>query len=100
MAVASEVGRNATVSTVGTPTSIDSTLNDNMVDNAAVEVKAFGLGVGSQVDEELTDGLDGLLGPPTEGGVLEVFALGMATNTTGEACVWDNLFLLSAVLKV
>jgi len=32
--------------------------------------------------------------------VLEGLHLGMATNTTCEASVWNNLFLLSAILKV
>jgi len=58
MAVAGEVGRNATVSAIGTPAAINSTLDNNVVDNAAVEVQAFGLGVCPQVDEQLADGLD------------------------------------------
>ena len=61
---------------------------------------SFNLGVGAQVDEQLADGLDGLLGPSSEGGVLVVLQLSVATNTTGEAGVWDNLLLLGAVLKV
>ena len=58
------------------------------------------LSVGAQVDEQLADGLDGLLGPSSEGGVLVVLQFSVATNTTSEAGVWNNLLLLSAVLEV
>jgi len=100
VAVASEVGRDATVGTVGAPAATDGTLNNDVVDGAAIKVESLNLGVGAQVDEQLADGLDRFLGPPTEGGVLVVLQLRVATNTTSEAGVWDNLLLLSAVLEV
>jgi hypothetical protein len=100
VAVAGEVGRDATVGTVGAPAAIDGTLHNNVVDGATIKVEALNLGVGAQVDEQLADGLDGLLGPSSEGGVLVVLQLSVATNTTSEAGVWDNLLLLSAVLEV
>lgn len=86
--------------TVGAPAAIDGALHNNVVDGATINVESFNLGVGAQVDEQLADGLDGLLGPSSEGGVLVVLQLSVATNTTGEAGVWDNLLLLGAVLKV
>jgi len=58
VAVAGEVGRNATVSAIGAPAAIDGALNNNVVDQAAIEIKAFGFGIRAQVDEQLTDGLD------------------------------------------
>lgn len=88
------------MSTVGTSTATDGTLDDNVVDEATLNIKSLNLSICSQVDEELTDGLDGLLWPPTEGGVLELLDLSVARNTTGEAGVWDDLFLFSTVLKV
>jgi hypothetical protein len=88
------------VGTVGAPAAIDGALHNNVVDGATINVESFNLGVGAQVDEQLADGLDGLLGPSSEGGVLVVLQLSVATNTTGEAGVWDNLLLLGAVLKV
>jgi len=100
VAIAGEVGRNATVSAIGAPAAIDCTLDDSMVDGAFLEIKAFGLSIGAQVDEQLTDGLDRLLGPSTEGGVLERLDLGVTSNTTCVASVWDDLLLLLAVFKV
>jgi len=100
VAVAGEVGRNATVSTVGASAATDSTLNDNVVDEAALDIEALDFSVSLQVNEELTDGLDGLLGPSTKSGMLELLDLSVARHTTSEASVWDDLFLFSASLKV
>jgi len=98
--VGGEVGRDSSMGSVGSPAAIDGTLNNDVVDDTTVKVESFDLGVSAQVDEQLADGLDRLLGPSSEGGVLVVLQLGVATNTTGEAGVWDNLLLLSAVLEV
>jgi len=100
VAVGCDVGRNATVGAVGAPAALDGTLNDNVVDGAAIKVESLDFGVGAQVGEQGEDGRDRLGGPPTEGGVLVVLQLRVATNTTSEAGVWDNLLLLSAVLEV
>ena len=86
--------------TISAPATIYSALDNNVVDDAAIEIQALGLSVCPQVDEQLADGLDGLLGPPTEGGELEVLDLCVAANTTCEASVRDDLFLLGAVLEV
>ena len=100
MAVAGEVGGNATVGTVGAPAAIDGALHDGVVDGATIGVEAFNLSVGAQVDEQLAHSLDGLLGPSSKGGVLVILNLGVTADTTSEAGERDNLLLLSAVLEV
>jgi len=101
VAVASEVGGDATVSAICAPSSTDSALHNDVIDGATFEIKSLGLSIGSQVDQECAHGRDRLCGPSTEGGVLvSCLNLGVATNTTGVACVWDDLFLFSALLEV
>lgn len=97
--VAGEVGANTTVSTVGSSTSRDGSLHNNMVDHAVVNVELVSLSVSFEVDEELANALDRLLGPSTLG-VLVDLALGMASNTTGVASERNNLFVLQDVVHV
>jgi hypothetical protein len=99
VAVAGEVGADTTVGTVGSSATRDGSLHNDVVDHAVVNVQLGGLGVGSQVDEELTNALDRLLGPSTLG-VLVHLALGVATDTTGIASERNNLLVLQDVLHV
>jgi len=70
VAVAAQVRGDATVGSIGSSTAIHSSLDNGVVDDASINVESLGLGVGTQVDEHLTDGLDGLFGPSSEGGLL------------------------------
>ena len=99
MAVRGEVWADATMGSVGSSTAGDSALHNDVVDEACVGVELGGLGVGSQVDEELTDGLRGLLGPPTLG-VLEDLALGVSSDTTSVASEGNNLLVLEHIVHV
>ena len=70
-----------------------------MVDDAVVDVELGGLGVGLQVDEQLPDALDRLLGPATLR-VLEGLALGVATNAARVPPEGDDLLVLEARVHV
>jgi len=99
VAVAAQVWGDATMGSVGSSTSVDSSLADGVVDDASVNIESLGLGVGAQVDEHLADGLDGLLGPSTEGGLL---GNGVDLGVSGTTVPYkgDNFPVLEAVLKV
>ena len=99
MAVRGEVRADSTVGSVGSSTAGDGALHDDVVDEAVVDIKLGGLSVGSQVNEELTNSLDRLLGPATLS-VLEGLALGVTANTTGVASEGNNLLVLENVVHV
>ena len=65
------------MSAVGSSTSLLSSLNNNVSNDAFVGVETLLLSVGLQVEEELADGLDRLLGPSAGGGALDL-ALGVS----------------------
>ena len=99
VAVGGKVGADTTVGTVGTTTAIDGALNDDVVDDASVDIELGGLSVGLEVGEELTDALEGLLGPSTLG-VLESLGLSVTADTTGVASEGDDLSVLETGLQV
>ena len=99
MAVAGEVGADTTVGTVGSSAARDGALDNDVADDASVDVELGSLGVGLEVDEELTHGLDGLLGPSTLS-VLECFALSVAADTSNVPAERNNLLVLKTVLHV
>ena len=99
MAVAGEVGADTTVGTVGSSAAGDGALDNDVADDASVDVELGSLGVGLEVDEELTNGLDGLLGPPTLS-VLECFALSVAADTSDIPTERNNLLVLKTVLHI
>ena len=51
MAVAGEVGRDATVSAICTPAARDGSLHNSVADGASLDIEALGLGISPQVDE-------------------------------------------------
>ncbi len=65
------------MSAVSSSASLLGSLNNNVCDNALVGVEALLLSVRLQVEEQLADGLDGLLGPSAGGGALDL-ALGVS----------------------
>ena len=99
MAVGGQVRADATVGTVGSSAAGDGALHDDVVDDAVVNVELGSLSVGSQIDEELANSLQGLLGPATLG-VLECLGLGVTAHTTGVPSEGNNLLVLKTVLHV
>lgn len=99
MAVGGQVRADATVGTVGSSTAGDGALDNDVVDDAVVDVELGSLSVGAEVDEELANSLEGLLGPATLG-VLEGLGLGVAADTTGELSEGNNLLVFKTVLHV
>jgi len=99
VAVAGEVGRDATVSAVCAPAARDGSLHNSMADGASLDIEALGLGISPQVDEEFTDSLDRFLGPATER-VLESLDLSMAADTTSVYTEGNYLLVFSAVFQV
>ena len=97
--VGGEVGADATVSTVGSTAASDGALHDDVVDDALVDVELGSLGVGPEVDEELADAFERLLGPAALG-VLELLGLSVASDTASVASEGNNLLVLQAVLHV
>ena len=99
MAVGAQVGRNATVGSVGTSAALHGSLDDHVVDHALVSVKLVSFGVGLEVDEEFANDLHGLFGPSSLAS-LELFALCMSAHTSCELSEWNNLFVFQHVVKV
>ena len=99
VAVGSEVWTNTTVGTVGSSAARDGALDNDVADDASVDVELGSLGVGLEVDEELTHGLDGLLGPSTLS-VLECFALSVAADTSSVPAEGNNHSVFETVLQV
>ena len=67
VAVGGKVWPNATVGTVGSSASLNGSLDNNVVDDALVDIESLGLSIGLKVDKKLLDGLTGLFWPTTEG---------------------------------
>lgn len=97
--VGAQVGRNATVGSVGTSAALNGSLDDNVVDHALVRVKLVSFSVGLEVDDEFANDLHGLLGPSSLAS-LELFALSMSAHTSCELSEWNNLFVLQHVVEV
>ena len=66
VAVGRKVGSNATVGTVGSSASLNGSLDNNVADDALVDIESLGLSVSLEVDKKLLDGLAGLFWPSTE----------------------------------
>jgi len=97
MAVGGEVGGDTTVGTVGSSATLLSALADGVGDDALVGVEALGLTVSLEVEEELTNGLDGLFGPSTSVGAL-ILALSVSLSVElGEA---DDALVFHDALQV
>ena len=99
MAVAGEVGADATVGTVGSSAARNGALDNDVIDDTGVNVKFSCLSVGLEVEKELAHGLEGLLGPPTLS-VLKFFGLGVTTDTTDIPAERNNLLVLKTILHV
>ena len=67
VAVGGKVWADTTVGTVGSSTSLNGSLDNNVVNDALVNIEFLGLSVSLQVYEKLSDGLARLFWPATEG---------------------------------
>lgn len=97
--VAGEVGADTTVGTVGSSAARNGALDNDVVDNASVNIKLGSLSVSLEVDKELAAGLEGLLGPSTLG-VLEFLGLSVSSDTSCVPTERNNLLVLKTVLHV
>lgn len=101
MAVVTLVGRNSTVSSVGSSATADGALHNGMSDHALLDIKTTRLRVGNEVLEELKHGLHGFLGPSTNATrSLEFFSLSMSSSVSHVSLEWDDLLVLKNVLHV
>ena len=83
--------------TVSSSTALLSALANGVGNNTLISVETLGLTVSLEVEEELTDGLDGLFGPSASVGAL-VFALGVSLSVElGEA---DDALVFHDALQV
>ena len=99
VAVGGKVWADATVGTVGSSTSLNGSLDNNVVDNALVDIEFLGLSVRLQVNEELSDGLTGLFWPTTEWKSIHL-GLWRSPDTSGVLSVWDDGLVLDDSLQV
>lgn len=99
MTVAGEVGADTTVGTVGSSAARNGALDNDVVDNASVNIELGSLSVSLEVDKELAAGLEGLLGPSTLG-VLEFLGLSVSSDTSRVPTERNNLLVLKTVLHV
>ena len=99
MAVRGKVWADTTVGTVGSSTSRDSSLNNDVADDALIHVQLLALGICSQVNEELTNDFDGLLWPSSLS-VFELFALSVSSNASSELSEWNDASVLEHILHI
>ena len=99
MTVGGKVWADTTVSTVGSSTTRDGSLDNDVADNTVVNVELGRLSVGAKVDQELAHALNGLLGPATLAS-LESLALSVTADTTVVASERNDLSVLENVVHV
>ena len=87
------------MSSVSSSSAADSSLSDDVADDALFWVEGVTCGVGLEVVQEVKDVLAGLLGPPTIG-VADVLAHGFAAWTTGVNSEWNDTLVGNDVLHV
>lgn len=99
VAVGGQVGRDATVSTVGSSSTADGSLDANVGDSALFGIEHLGDGVGLEVVEQVQHVLDGLLGEATVV-MVDVLAHGVSAGTTGVSAEGHNGGVLTDALHV
>ena len=77
------------MSSVGSSSSVNSSLCGNMADLASLDIKTFRLSVGFQVFEETDNVSDRFLWESTVM-MVEVLAHGVSSWSTGESSEWDD----------
>jgi hypothetical protein len=99
VAVGGKIWGDSTVSSVGSSSSIDSSLGGNVRDLAFFNIKTLLFSVRLKVDEESNNVLDGLFWESTVV-MMDVFAHGVSSWTTGESSEWNNGFVLENSLHI
>ena len=89
VAVGGEVWTDATVGSVGSSTSLDGSLDDDVVDNASVSIESLGLSVSFEVDKEFLNSLASLLWPATEWQSVYL-SLGSSSNASRVLSEWND----------
>ena len=87
------------MSSVGSPSALDSALHGEVADVGSFHIEALGLGVGLQVLEELEHVSDRLLGETTLGHTVEL-GLGGSANVASESSVRNAIFVFEHILEV
>ena len=101
VAVVTLVGRNSTVSSVGSSARSNGALDGAVSDHALLDIETSSLRVGNEVLEELKDGLDGFLRPSTDAtGGLEFFSLSMSSSVSHIFLEWHDLLVLENIFHV
>ena len=93
------VGVDPTVGPVSSTSHLGGTVHLDVINDEVVGVQSLVLRVALGVLEHVEEELAGLERPTSLTGAVDG-GLSVATNTTGVAGVWDDLFLFSTVLKV
>ena len=89
MAVGGEVWTDATVGSVGSSTSLDSSLDNDVGNNTFVSIESLSLSVSFKVDKEFLDSLTGFLWPATEWQSVYL-SLGSSSNTSIVLSEWND----------
>ena len=89
MAVGGEVWTDTTVGSVGSSTSLDGSLDNDVVNNAFVSIESLSLSVSFKVDKEFLDSLTGFLWPATEWQSVYL-SLGSSSNTSRVLSEWND----------
>ena len=80
------------MSSVCSSSSVNSSLGGNVGNLALFHIESLGLSVGFQVDEKSHDMLDRLFWESTVM-MIEVFAHGVSSWSTGKSSEWNNCFM-------
>jgi hypothetical protein len=99
VAVGGKIWGNSSVSSVGSSSSVDSSLGANMGDLALFDIKSLLFSVGLKVDEEGNNMLDGLFWESTVM-MVDIFAHGVSSWTTCESSEWNNGFVFEDSLHI
>ena len=89
MAVGGEVWTDATVGSVGSSTSLDGSLDNDVGNNAFVSIESLSFSVSFKVDKEFLDSLTGFLWPATEWQSVYL-SLGSSSNTSIVLSEWND----------
>jgi len=89
VAVGGEVWTDATVGSVSSSTSLDSSLDNDVGDNAFVSIESLSFSVSFKVDKEFLNSLASFLWPATEWQSV-YFSLGSSSNTTRVLSEWND----------
>jgi hypothetical protein len=99
VAVRGQIRRDTTVSTVGSSSTVDGSLDANVGDTALFGIKHLGLSVRLEVGEEVQHVLDGLLGEATVV-MVDILTHGVSAGTTGVSTEGHDGSVLTDALHI